>query len=170
MAGPFAVVCLVLAGAGAAKVVKPGDTARALALFGWPVGFNVVRSGGAVEASVAVAALITAEPILAAAVALSYLAFAVWVAVAMARGVPLSSCGCFGVPDTPPTVTHVVFDVVAAATAAAAGIVVLPSLRDTLADQPWSGLPFVGLVGLATWMVFVVLTELPRIHAARTDS
>ena len=57
-------------------------------------------------------------------VALSFAGFAVFVAYARHRGGAISSCGCFGTPDTPATVLHVVVNVglaVAAAAVASAG-------------------------------------------------
>lgn len=163
MAGPFAVACSLLLAAGLAKAARPGDTARALALFGWPVGTSVVRAGGLGEATLAVGALVTSHRGLAAGVALSYVAFAAWIAAAMVRGLPISSCGCFGTPDTPPTLLHVAVDLAAAAVAGYVSITGLPDLAATLSDQPATGLPFLGLVGLATWMSAMVLTVLPRL-------
>lgn len=167
MAGPFAATCALLIVAGAAKLLRPTDTARALALFGWPVGSTAVRIGALSEAAVAAAALVTSHRALAAAVAMSYLAFAGWVAVAMARGVPISSCGCFGTPDTPPTLLHVAVDLAAAAVAVSAAARGLPDLAATLSRQPAAGLPFLGMVALVTWMAAMVLTVLPGL-ARRT--
>jgi hypothetical protein len=156
-------VCALLAVAGGAKALRPGDTARALALFGWPVGSSVVRAGGAAEAVLAAAALVTGAPLLAAAVGVSYLLFAAWVAAAMFRRVPIASCGCFGTPDTPPTRLHVAVDVAAAAVALAAALSDLPPLASTLARQPAAGIPFMALVALVTWMAAMVLTVLPQL-------
>ena len=57
-------------------------------------------------------------PVFAALVAVSYLAFAGFVVVALRSGAPISSCGCFGKVDTPPSLVHVVIDLVLAAVAA----------------------------------------------------
>lgn len=159
--GPFAVACTLLAVGGAAKAWRPGDTARALALFGWPVGSRAVRLGGMAELALAAGALMTAAPALAGMVGLSYVAFAVWVSVALRRGLPISSCGCFGTPDAPPSVVHVVLNLAAAAAAFAATAVRVPPLIDTLRDQPAGGLPFVALAGLVTWMAIALLETWP---------
>ena len=81
LAGPFAIAAVLLAVGGAAKAVRPRDTAQALTAVG--IRFPrvlparvVVRIGGAVEAVIGVAALLVGGPVLCALVALSYLAFA----------------------------------------------------------------------------------------------
>lgn len=157
MAGPFAVACVLLAVGGGAKAWRPTDTARALALFGWPVGSGVVRVGGVVEAGLALTALVTGSAWMAAAVAISYSAFAGWIGVALLRGLPISSCGCFGTPDTPPSVVHVIVNVVAAAVSADAAVSDVPALGATLRQQPAAGLPFLGLAALATWLLIRAL-------------
>src|SRR5262249_30242976 len=116
LAGPFAIAAVILAAGGAAKAVRPRDTARALAAVGirFPRALParvVVRVGGALEAAVGLAALLVGGPVLCTLVALSYLMFAVFVGVALRMGAPISSCGCFGKVDTPPSGVHVVLDV-----------------------------------------------------------
>jgi hypothetical protein len=114
---PYAAAALVLGVAGLTKMVRPHDTARALRVAGLPASPAVVRVGAAVEVAVAVAAWAAPGPVPAAAVAASYLAFAGFVALALVRGWPLATCGCFGRPDTPPRSVHVVIDAVAGAAA-----------------------------------------------------
>ena len=84
---------------------------------------------------------------------------------ALARRVPLSSCGCFGADDTPPTVTHLVVDLAAAGVATAValggdGAVSLPDGSVVLQGA------FLLLVAIATWLAYTVLTLLPRLGAA----
>ena len=71
---------------------------------------SLVRAGGAAEVVIGVGALAVGGPVFAALVALSYLAFAGFVVVALRSGSPISSCGCFGKVDTPPSLVHVVID------------------------------------------------------------
>ena len=138
LAGPFAIATVLLALGGAAKAVRPRDTAQALTAVG--IRFPrvlprvVVRVGGAVEAILATAALLVGGPVLCGLVALSYLAFAGFVLVALRTGAPISSCGCFGKVDTPPSIVHVVLDLAfagVAATAAFVGDVALPTCSVT---------------------------------------
>ena len=61
LAGPFAIACVLLLGAGVLKAWNPGDTANALRTVGVPVSYaasrGLVRAFGAVEAVLALAAL-----------------------------------------------------------------------------------------------------------------
>jgi hypothetical protein len=85
-------------------------------------------------------------PIPAALVALSYSSFAVFVGVALWKGWPIASCGCFGRPDTAPTRTHGALNVAAVVTAVGWAIGGPPRLAEAFSHQPWAGIP----LGLAT--------------------
>ena len=171
LAGPFAIAYVLLAVGGAAKAVRPRDTANALGAIG--VKFPrilparlVVRVGGVLEAAIAVAALLVGGPALCALVAASYLAFAGFVMVALRSGAPISSCGCFGKVDTPPSVIHVVLDAGFAGVAAGAAFTGGVALPDVLADQPLAGVPFVLLVVIGCSLVFLAFSSLPKTMAA----
>ncbi len=112
------------------------------------------------------AALATGWWLLALLVAASYLAFALFVIGALRAGKPLSTCGCFGKVDTPPTAVHVVIDL--AAVAVATGVAIAPgaSLPDVLSDQPLAGVPFVLLASIGVYLVFLAFTALPKAMAA----
>ena len=99
-------------------------------------------------------------------VAVSYALFAVVVAAALRSGKPISSCGCFGKVDTPPSALHVVLNVVAAGVAAGAVFVGASeiNLPDVLADQPLLGIPFLLLVAVG------VGSRVPRAHRAPQDA
>ncbi len=169
--GPYLAACLLLAVAGMAKAFRPMDTARAVAAV-VPLPLAAVRAlvrvGAVAEAFVGTAGLVHPSPATAGVVALSYLGFAAFVVVVLARGGPLASCGCFGKPDTPATRVHVVVDLVLAGSAVAvaadgtAGW--LPAL---LGGQPWHGVPLVLLSLLCAWLAFLALSRLPELGAAR---
>jgi hypothetical protein len=158
---PFLAATVLLGGAGVAKLHRPDFTARALASAG--LGFvghrRIVRLGAVTEVLVAVAALIWPGPLTGALVALAYLAFAGFVLVALRSGWPLSSCGCFGRPDSRPTYTHVVLNTAAAAAAAAwaAG----PSRMAALftARQPWHGVPLVLVALLIAGLAYLIWSD-----------
>jgi hypothetical protein len=168
LAGPFAIATVVLALGGALKAFEPADTAHALAALGLPGGRTLVRAGGAFEAVLAVAALVTGNPVLAALVALSYAVFAIVVVRALRSGRPIASCGCFGKVDTPPSRVHVGIDLAVAGVAVAAAFAAPAeiALPDVLAGQPLAGIPFVLLVGVGAGLVFLALTALPKTLAA----
>lgn len=171
LAGPFLVTVALLATGGALKVRRPADTARALGIMGLPSSPALVRIGATVELAVAVAAAITGNRLLAAAVALSYLGFAASVWAALRRGAPLSSCGCFGSQDTSPTYVHVVLDLAAAAVAGAVALGP-PAPAVALGDlgridgSPVLPVVFLALTATAAWLAYVALALLPRVlHA-----
>jgi hypothetical protein len=166
LAGPFAIVCLLLALGGAQKALRPADTARALRALRIPAGERIVRLGGAVELAIAALALGTGAPVLAALVAASYAAFAAFVVIALRAGAPIRSCGCFGKADTPPHPVHVVLDVAAAGVAAVATLANRVALPSVVAHQPLAGVPFVGLVLVGVYLAFVSLSVLPVTLAA----
>ena len=170
LAGPFAIATVLLAVGGAAKAVRPRDTAQALTAVGirfprFLPGRVVVRVGGTAEAIIGTAALLLGGPVLCALVALSYLAFAGFVLVALRTGAPISSCGCFGKVDTPPSLVHVVLDLAFAGVAAGAAFVGDVALPDVLGDQPLLGIPFLLLIVIGCSLVFLAFTSLPKTMA-----
>ncbi len=169
--GPYLIACTLLVVAGASKAVRPWDTARALsAVVHVRLGrmVRLVRVGAVVEATLGTAALIVPGPVTASAVALSYGAFAVYVGVVRARGGPMASCGCFGTPDTPATVLHVVVNAgLALAAIAVAGSPPTGTLVAVLAHQPWHGGPLVALSLLGAWLCYLALSVLADLQAAR---
>ncbi len=84
------------------------------------------------------------------------------------RGGPLATCGCFSAPDTPATWLHLVVDLALAASAIAVTVSVAPGwLPGLVAGQPWHGVPLVLLSCLCAWLVFLALTSLAELGAAR---
>ncbi len=154
-AGPYLAVCGLLAAAGMAKAWSPDNTARALHAAGLPSRRGTVRVGGGLEAVVAIAALVTGRPALAVVVAASYVAFGLFIVVALVRGTPLSSCGCFGTPDTPPSRLHVVVNGAAAVVAALVATRPAVSLPTVLAAQPLAGVPLIVLAAAAAYLAYL---------------
>jgi hypothetical protein len=171
LAGPFTIAAALLVIGGALKAARPGDTAHALSEVGLTLPRFVttrllVRVGGAAEVVVGMGALVTGNPVFAGLVAISYLAFAGFVVVASRSGKPISSCGCFGKVDTPPSLVHVVIDLVAAGVAVGAAFVGGVSLPDTVSAQPLAGVPFLFLCAIGLYLVFLSFSALPRTMAA----
>ena len=170
LAGPFAIACVLLLGAGLLKAWNPGDTANALRTVGVPISYaasrGLVRAFGVVEAVLAAIALFTGNPIAAVLVAASYLAFAGFVVVALRRGAAIASCGCFGKVDTPPSIVHVVLDLCFAGVAIAVAFTGDVALPDVLRDQPLAGVPFALLLAIGVYLVFLAFTALPKTMAA----
>jgi hypothetical protein len=167
LAGPFVIAAALLALGGALKAVHPADTANALHAVGLPHARLLVRAGGVLEVVVGVGALVVGGTVFAVLVGVSYLAFAGFVVLARRGNTPIASCGCFGKVDTPPSAVHVVVDLVAAGVALAVAAAPTDlSLSHTLAHQPLAGIPFVLLVVVGMYLVFLSFTALPKTMAA----
>jgi hypothetical protein len=124
-----------------------------------------VRAGGVVEVVIGVVAIATGDPVAALLVAASYAVFTAFVVVALARDIPVGSCGCFGKVDTPPSIVHVVVNAGAIVAAVAVALGPGGGIGDVLADQPLLGVPFLVLVAVATYAAFLALTLIPQLHA-----
>ena len=162
---PYLAAVALLGAAGVAKAMRPGETANALAAAGHPVGRAVGsrrrrgRSGpggcgppgprcahrrpGGRDVRV-VRRLHRASP--------------------CARGWALTSCGCFGRPDSPPTIAHAMLDAGAAASAvwwAAAWPTGygFDQLARLFFHQPWHGGPLVLVGAVVAGLAYLVWTD-----------
>ena len=169
--GPYLAACALLVVAGLAKVARPDDTTRAaVQVLGGTIGRWrwAVRGGAAAEVVLGAAALVVVEPVLAGAVAASYVAFCGFVVVARHRGGPLASCGCFGRPDTPPTVLHAFVD----AGLAVAAVWVAVACPDgwtvpLVGHGPWLGIPLVLASAACAFVAVLALSTYGRLVTAR---
>jgi hypothetical protein len=169
--GLYLVACTLLATAGATKAVHPTDTARALAtLVPRPPDRirRTVRVGSVAEAVLGCVAILFPRAGSAWLVALSFAGFAAFVAFARHRGGVISSCGCFGTPDTPATGLHVIVNVALAIAAAAVAIAgPTGTIVSVLARQPAHGLPLLAVSALCTWLAYLTISVLAKLQAAR---
>jgi hypothetical protein len=157
-AGPFAIAATLLVVAGAFKAARPADTANALGALGVPAPRLLVRAGAVVECAIGLAALISGDAISATLVGLSYVVFLVFVLEALRRHAPISSCGCFGKVDTPPSWLHVIVNL--GSVAASVAVVLQPGagLLAAVRSQPLSGAPYLLLVGTGAGLALLVLS------------
>lgn len=173
-AGLYLAACGLLAVAGVAKAVRPANTALALSGL-WPrlklrPARGAVRLGAGAEAVLGVVGIAYPNAVTAALVAVSFAAFSVVVLVARARGGPLATCGCFGEPDTPPTVAHAALDAVLAAAAAVyAGSGAAHWLPTLLSHQYAHGAPLLAAAVLCAWLAYMVMVPLSRLQAAAAE-
>lgn len=112
----------VLVPSGIAKVRDPTPTSRALRTARLPSSLWMVRVLGFVEIAAAALALATDARPGAIPLGLLYSCFAAFIFYALAKRLPLASCGCFGRTDTPPNRGHAVITVVIASQAFIAAI------------------------------------------------
>lgn len=158
-AAPFLAAAVVLAAAGAAKLRRPDYTARALQAAGWRVGRRTVRAGAVAEMGAAVAALAFPGTATGAVVAAAYAAFAGFVTLALRRGWALSSCGCFGRPDSRPTYLHAALNLAAAAAAAWWAADPPSRLGVVFSSSPWSGAPLALVSAVIAGLAYLVWTN-----------
>jgi 6,7-dimethyl-8-ribityllumazine synthase len=159
------IAAVLLVAAGLAKALHPDDTATALRGAGLPIARLAVRLGGAIEVVIGAAAVIRGDRATAVLVAVSYLSFAGLVAAALARDLPIATCGCFGRDDTPPSWAHVGVNLGAAGAAIAVALDPAVGIADVLESQPLAGGPFVLLVLVGAGAAALLLTQLPRVSA-----
>lgn len=155
-----AIFSLLLVITGVAKVVSPHDVERALVALGLP---RIPYAGalvGVVEVAVGITALFASVGVMAQGVL--YLAFALWVLVALRADVPLASCGCLGKDDTPPSWGHFFLNIIATAvTLGAIGAAPLDLSLDL------EGITRIVLVAVGVFLAYVVLTDGARLSGVR---
>jgi hypothetical protein len=140
---PFTSAALLLAIAGVQKLRDPYPLSRALRLAGLPDQPTVVRVFAAIEIATAAAATIVGHRLVPLVVALLYVSFAAFVTFALARGLPIESCGCFGRSDARPSASHVALDAFAAAIATLVAWDDVAPVRSLITDEPAEGLAVV---------------------------
>jgi hypothetical protein len=176
--GVFFIACGLLVLAGGAKAVRPDDTARALVLLipsrtsevpSFSLTRQAVRIGALLEVALGACALAFPRPVTAALVAASYALFLCTVLYARRRGGSISTCGCFGRPDTPPTALHVVLNLVFIATAVTVALrpPSLTAVTSLLNHQPWNGVPLLFASGVGVWLAYLALSPLATLESAR---
>lgn len=169
--GPFLAAAALLVAAGVPKLADPLPLVRALRSVGLPAGRRSVRALALAEVLVGLLAIAAPNRVSALGVALAYLAFTGFVALALGRGGVLGSCGCFGKPDTPPTAVHLVLT---AALAACAGVVALAppasGVWAATAGAPVLLAVLVAFAALLAWLSYVVIAVLPTVSPAAVRS
>lgn len=160
LTGPVLVGAALLALAAPGKWRRPASTANALQALGLPSATAFVRALALGEVALATAVLLVPGRLVLTALGLAYLGFAGIVVAALRSGSPLSSCGCFGRPDTPPTRTHLVvvlaLAVVALAAAATTGA----------ASVLEAGVALLLAAAVATGLAWAAMSVLPQVVAA----
>ena len=159
---------LLLVFAGAAKLAFPRPAADLMGALGFPAGVWFARVAGGAELALGVTALAVRGPAPAMASAGVYSLFALVVLLALSRG--LSSCGCFGQVDSPPSRIHVVGNLFFAAVfVMAAGAGDSPRVwLGTAVDQPVGRVALVLAVCVLAGLVFVSFTAVPEWLQARS--
>lgn len=166
LTGPVLAAAALLALAAPGKLRRPASTANALGQLGLPRSTAAVRLLGVGELAVAAAVWVRPSAAVLALLAVAYLGFAGFVAVALRRGTALSSCGCFGRADTPPTLVHLAVVLAAGLAAATAAVTGSASIGEVVTAGQAYGVPLLLAVGLTTFLAWAALAVLPRVVAA----
>jgi hypothetical protein len=170
LSGPFLAITALLVVAGVMKVYRPKYTAGALRTAGLPSNNGLVRLLGISEIGAGVIALATGAPFWALASALFYLGFALFVIHALRSGSPISSCGCFGSPDTPPNVGHVVLDLAAFALALVVAANPVGSWVGLPGVDVWTAAAFLLFSGATVYLLYAIVNVLPQRSAVSRES
>lgn len=148
----------LLVSAGAPKVADPKPLVRAVRTAGLPFGPATVRAFAAAEVLSGIAAVVWPGRLTGGLLAAMYGLFSAFVAIALARGGVLESCGCFGQADTPPTRSHLAVTIlfVLAGLALVAAPPASPWWRAGLGEVAGT-VALTALLSLLAWAVMAVL-------------
>jgi hypothetical protein len=165
IAAPFFVAAGLLVWGGVAKLRRPEAAVGALSAAGLEFRRQpaLVRGFGFLVALVGSVCLVAPRPAFALSLSALYVAFTVFLAWLIIRRVPVSSCGCLGDREAPPSVLHIVLNVVAATAGILASVESVPPVLAAAGELPLYGFPF--LVGLATagYLVYLAEAYLPEL-------
>ncbi|HEX3005234.1 MAG TPA: MauE/DoxX family redox-associated membrane protein [Angustibacter sp.] len=167
--GPFLAAAALLVLAGVPKLADPSSLVLALRSVRLPARPVLGRLLAAGEIAVGALALVAPGRLSGVLVAASYLAFTAFVALALARGGVLASCGCFGRPDTPPTRTHLAVTVVLAASGVALAWAP-PDPWSAAVREPVTFATLVGFAALVAALAYLALAVLPTVTPAAVRS
>lgn len=162
LSAPALVASMLLALAGAQKLLNPIMTMGALRGLGLPSSSLVVRLGSVAELAVGIAAIAVGGRLPWALATASYAAFALFVLAALRRGAMIGTCGCFGREDTPPHVVHVGLNLALMAVCGAATWASLGSITQAAVDHPGDGVLVVCGSVIALVFTYATMVVIPR--------
>ena len=156
----------LLALAGVYKIADPTSTSGALRAIGLPGSTQLVRLLGATEIGVGVIGIGWGGPIASAAAGILYGGFLVFVIEALRRKLPISSCGCLGATETPPTLAHVLVNIVAVSVLVVGTLYPIGTLGGVPQLDAPTAVAFILFTAAAVYLLQAVLTTLPMRQAA----
>ena len=163
-AGPSLVAVALLLVSGALKARPPSAVRAGSHRSSGPLA-RLAPAVGIAELVVALGALTVDNRILPALAGTLYLAFSVFVALALTAEEPVADCGCFGAAETTPTPMHLVLNLGAAAACGAVAWQSGGTLVRAVEGQPLLGLPLLLLTGICVFLAYAALTVAPRARA-----
>lgn len=171
LVGLLSAFALVLAASGLLKLRSPDPTVRAVLATKLPgawrlAGRPFVRLVALGEVLIAALVLAAGGAVSAALLGLAYLSLAL-VAWRLVRRAPGQDCGCFGKASEPASGWHVGMNLAGAVTAALAVALPPPSLVGHLGSAGALAAPQLIAVGMAAFLIYLVMTALPSHSALR---
>jgi len=161
LGGWFFLSAALLLVSGGAKLADPASTSGALRVAGLVSGSGVVYTLAVAEIATGAFSLLSGGALAGWGMAALYGGFGLFVAFALRRRIPISSCGCFGKVDTPPSIVHLFLNGAGLASGVWAALSLSPSLVSVLSDQPLAGLPYLAFLAAGTYAAYLLLTALP---------
>jgi hypothetical protein len=168
--GPVIALLALLALAGVYKVADPVPTSGALRAAGLPSSIHLVRALGVVEIAVGTTGILAGSALASLAGAVLYAGFLVFVLEALRRRLPISSCGCLGAAETPPTVAHVMVNLTAVVTLALGSLFPIGELGGLLDVPVMEAVAFLLFIAATVYLLQAVLTVLPLRQAVRRSA
>ena len=180
-AGPTFVAEVLLVLASLTKIVRPGNTSRALMELKqvWSCqrdGLDLskinmaIRFGALLEGAIGLGALVYGSPVVVLLSGVSYLVFGAFVGLAYKQVSVVSTCGCFGEIDSPPTISHLILNIVLGgfclAYALSGGSY---GIGRILTGQPYYALPFVVVMVVGVYAAYLLIAVLPKLVQLRGD-
>lgn len=142
-------------------MASPDLTAGALRVARLPHRVLLVRALGVAEVAVGVSGVVLGTWIPAAAAAVLYAGFAWFVVNALRKRLPISTCGCFGADETPPSIYHVVVNVAAVLVMVLAVISPIGPWGGIIELTFWQAVAFVGFTAVSVYLLYGILAVLP---------
>lgn len=170
LTGPVLAAALLLVVSGAVKLVRPAATAQALSGLGlMRTARPAARVVGAVEVVVGGWTGITGSAAACLATALVYAAFTAFLVAGLRAPDRISTCGCTGSIDSPPTVAHALVTGALALVGLAAAVTggVTAVTRTVLVTGVAEGVTVLGYAVVVAALAWAVMALLPRVRGDR---
>tara|TARA_B100000686_G_C16792440_1_gene979726 strand:+ start:212 stop:724 length:513 start_codon:yes stop_codon:yes gene_type:complete len=158
--GLFFVVCEVLVISGVAKFFSPKPTKSALSTLGLPSSLSIVKALGLTEITLGVSGVVVGGRYIPMAVGALFAFFIVFIIFAI-RHDGLTTCGCFGAMNEPPTLLHAFANIIFMVIALTA--IDIDGISEVVNRQWASGIPFIISVLLGALIIYLCLVFLPRV-------
>jgi hypothetical protein len=162
----FILAAALLVAAGVVKLVRPRPTAQAMADADLPASDGLARVVGGAEVVVGLWALTTGGVVASLALATIYLVFAGFLAFVLRAHPDAGSCGCAGAKAVPPSLLHLVLNLVATGVGVAYAVVDGPGIGTWIGDVGIAAVVAIAGLGVAAWLLVVLVTEVPEAWGA----